>query len=56
MKNHTTQQNCSEQDVDRIALKENGLLIISRYFVGLGEKYEQINVPILERDICYPMS
>ncbi|WP_299316072.1 methyltransferase, partial [uncultured Aquimarina sp.] len=43
----------TEQDVDRIVLKENELLISPNYFVNLQDRYEHIGIDVLKRDGSY---
>ncbi|SKA06553.1 Phosphopantetheine attachment site [Chitinophaga eiseniae] len=46
-------KNYSQQDIDRIALKENELLISPDYFRSLTNTFKDIQVNILERAISY---
>ena len=43
----------TQQDIDRMALKENELLISPNYFINLKNKYENIKVDVLQRNGSY---
>ena len=46
-------ENFTQQDIDRIALKESELLISPNYFIDLKNKFKNLKIEVLKRSNCF---